>query len=680
MSKLLIEIGIEELPANQIKSAILHISNMLKKEFETSGIEFDGLEIFATPRRLAIYIDSIADSGPESEKELKGPPKKICFDGDGNPTKALTGFCIKANLKTEDVQFKEFGKSENAFANVVIPGRKLTEIISEELPKIILSFPHPHSMRWDETGVSWVRPIRWIICLKDSEIIPVEIGNVKSDKFTLSPRPEKTKKIEINFPEEYIKTIESMGIVPDYEDRKQFIFSSAEKLANGFGLKIQRDEKLLDELVGIVERPLVVAGEFPKDYIKSTPDLVLRTVLVSDLRFIPFENKNGELSNRFALVINGAENIAETTMRGEMKVLLGKLSDAKFFFEKDRKQKLEDFRVNLSGVAFMKGLGTLQDKTERLKSIATSLAEKIVENPENLVKACSLAKLDLTTSLVREHDELQGKIGGLYASLDGENSEVCGAISQQYLPANETDKIPEGKTAQALSVIDKADSLINLIANGSIPKGSADPLGVRRFAISLLRILIDGEVKIDFEELLTTCSEFAINKSENVVSDSISFISPRLEKLLKNRGHSYDVVSACITPGISNIPVVLERCKALTDVYQTPMFEGIVATTKRLKNILKDWERNEFSSELFSEGTETEFANEASSIFSRIDDGKSISEKIKILAELTDSAEKYFEEILVNAEDEKIRTNRKNFLSWLLFRMKEIADFTAIAI
>ncbi len=680
MSNLLIEIGTEELPANQIKKAISHIRGSFEKILNESGLTFSSIKEYATPRRLGLFITDVSDQGPDTEKELKGPPKKICFDKDGNPSKALEGFLNKSGITIDDVSYKMFGKNENAVANIIVPGVKLADVVSEELPKIILSFPHPHSMKWDETGVSWVRPIRWIVALKDSEVLPVKLGKVVSGRFTKSPRPEKTCEIEIKSANDYEKTLESMGVIPGYQERKDFIFNKANGQAKELGLVIKRNEKLLNELVGIVERPFVVTGEFPVEYIESTPDLVLRSVLVSDLRFIPFEKPDGTLSNRFALTINGGENLVKTTMAGEMKVLLGKLSDAKFFFEKDRQKKLEDYRDSLSGIAFIKGLGTIQDKTERLVKIASDLSKFSDENIVDLVKSASLSKLDLATSLVREHDELQGEIGGLYASLDGENGEISKAISQHYLPATEVDILPETKTGLMLSLIDKTDSLVNLISAGSIPKGSADPLGVRRFATNIIRILVDGEIDENFEELINVCLGYSIKKSETAFEDIVAFIKPRLEKLLKDKGHRYDVVRASISDNISNIKDAERKCIAITAIYQKDEFVRIVETAKRLKNILKDWDKIEFDNELFENGTEKEFAASAKSIFERIDVADSFENKFDILFELVAPADKYFEEILVNAEDEKIRNNRKNFLSWVLLGMFKISDFTAIAI
>ncbi|MEZ4813561.1 MAG: glycine--tRNA ligase subunit beta [Caldisericia bacterium] len=488
-------------------------------------------------------------------------------------------------------------------------------------------------------------------------------------------------RVEVSSADDCMKKIlESMGVIPGYQERKDFIFNNATKQASEIGLVVKRNENLLNELVGIVERPLVVVGEFPMEYIESTPDLVLRSVLISDLRFIPFEKPDGTLSNRFALIINGGGNLEKTTMAGEMKVLLGKLSDAKFFFEKDRQKKLEDYRDALSGIAFIKGLGTIEDKTERLVKISSDLSKFSDEKVVDLERSASLSKLDLATSLVREHDELQGEIGGLYASLDGENREISKAISQHYLPATETDILPETKTGQMLSLIDKTDSLVNLISAGSIPKGSADPLGVRRFATNIIRILIDGDIDENFEELIKVCLGYSIKKSETAFEDIVAFIKPRLEKILKDKGHKYDVVRASISDDISNIKDAERKCIAISAIYQKEEFTRIVETAKRLRNILKDWESIDFDCELFENGTEKEFAASAKSIFEKIDSAEFFEDKLNLLFELVGPADKYFEEILVNAEDEKIRNNRKNFLSWVLLGMFKISDFTAIAI
>lgn len=679
MKTLLIEIGVEELPANQIKPSIDHIQKRFTEKLKDAGISFKNIKQFATPRRLSLLVEDIADSGPSIEKELKGPPKNICLDKDGKHTKALEGFCKKSGINPNDVMYKAFGDRENAYANVVVPGRKLPELISSEFPNIVLSYPHPHSMRWDESGISWVRPIRWIVCLLNSELIDVQMGRLKSDRFTLSPRPEKSRQIKISSALEYEKILEDMGIIPGYQQRKDYIFSKAEELAVKSGMNVIRDEQLLNELVGIVERPLVMMGEFPTEYIESTPDLVLRTVLVSDLRFIPFE-KCGKLSNHFAHVVNGNKDIAKTAMKGEMKVLLGKLTDAKFFFNKDRKHKLIDLEDDIEGIAFLKGLGTLKDKTNRLVAIVDEIGNELVDNKDELKRACQLAKLDLATSLVREHDELQGRIGGLYASFDGESKNVSEAISQQYLPMGEGDQIPQTKLAQALSLIDKADSLVNLIASGSKPNGSADPLGVRRFAMSLIRILMEGEVKVDLSSLISVVNSHAIHQSDSTIKVTLEFLKPRIVKILKGMKFRHDAIQACMSAGINNIPVLVEHCQAVSDIYDKSMFEGIVATAKRLKNILKDFTDINFDQAMFEKGVEADFALTSKSVLDRLYLVDDIGKRLRVLSELTEHAELYFEEVLVNAPDEAVRNNRKRFLAWLLAGITTVSDFTLIEI
>ncbi len=433
MNKLAIEIGCEEMPARLILPAIEHLKTGFCKSLSDAGIRHAEPNTVATARRLGLYFDSIETVGPSSEKTEKGPPKNLCYQ-DGQPTKALLGFAQKVNIKPEDVQFASIGGTDYASANVKIEGRRLSDIVAADLPKIVLSFPHPHSMKWDETGVSWVRPIRWIVALLDEKTIECKIASATSDRYTKTPRSKKTENVEIKSAQDYLATLKGIGVAGNYDERKEFIFSQASRQAEAIGLSAVKIDSLLEELAGIVERPLVVIGEFPQDYIDSTPDLVLRSVLVSDLRFIPCE-KNGKLSSKFGLVVNGTADVAPVAMAGELKVLMGRLSDAKFFFAEDRKHSLNDFATRLSGIAFMKNLGTLADKSSRMVKISQSV--ELGVDKSLLARALELSKADLAASVVREHDDLQGQIGGLYASLDGENPDVCEANSQHYKPAGE---------------------------------------------------------------------------------------------------------------------------------------------------------------------------------------------------------------------------------------------------
>ncbi|HOR46669.1 MAG TPA: glycine--tRNA ligase subunit beta [Caldisericia bacterium] len=678
MRSLLIEIGCEELPSRLVKPAIIYLMEGMCGALKEAELSFSSPKTFATPRRLALLFDSVQESGPSKTVEEKGPPKSACFDKDGNPTKALQGFAVKVGIEPKDVVFGEISGGVYATAKKIVPGKTIEEVVSSSLSKVVLSFPHPHSMRWDETGISWVRPIRWIVAMSDDVVIDVSIGNAKSSNFTMSPRPERSRKVEIATASKYPEVLSSMGVVGNLEERSEHIFEKAQKLASSLGMEALKNKDLLDELASIVERPLVWQGEFPFDYLESAPELVIKTVLMGDLRFIPF-TKDGKLTNNFAFVINGPAQIAQTVLEGELKVLLGRLSDARFFFAEDRKKKLVDFAGKLSGVAFLKGLGTLRDKTERLVELSKMVQLGVDKN--KLEKASSLAKADLASSMVHEHDDLQGRIGGLYAELDGEDGEVALAISEHYLPAGEDDPVPSSALGQALSLVDKADSLVNIAASGNMPKGSADPFGVRRFAIGIIRVLVEGSLSVNLTDLLVSCSKLGFKRSDDAVQKSVDFIKARLENYLRSKGYRYDVVRAAISPGIEQLKEVMGRADAMQAIYESKEFAGIVATAKRLNNILRDYApTGNYDTALFEDDVEREFEVSCKNVFKSVASSNDFAEKLRLLCNLTDPAEKYFDTVMVNAEDEKIKANRKNFLSGLLQKYREVSDFVEIAI
>ncbi len=681
MRSLLVEIGSEELPSKLVAGAIAHIQEGLCSALKTAELNYSVPKAFATPRRLALFFQEVDEAGSDKVQEEKGPPKTACFDKDGNPTKALLGFVTKLVLLPEQIEFKEVGSGTYAFAKRKVQGKTIHEVIATELPKVVLSFPHPHSMRWEESGISWVRPVRWIVALLDDEVVPVKIGSVESGQETRSPRPEKTRKVFIKTAQDYEQVLNSLGVVGNINDRKNFIFSNAQKLAKEVGCTALHDNKLLDELASIVERPHVVLGEYPVEYLATAPELVIKSVLIGNLRFIPFLGKQGALTSKFALTINGPAEIAETVMDGELKVLLGRLSDAKFFFAEDREHKLEDFAGKLSDIAFLKGLGTLADKTKRMMSISEKLSGQLGIDKDSLIQAASLAKTDLATSMVHEHDELQGQIGGLYCELDGMDKELCKAISQHYLPSGEDDPIPTALLAQVLAIIDKADSLLNLIATGSLPKGSADPLGVRRFALGLLRLLLEGGINVSLSSLLEVCNEFGVKPSNEAIAKTIEFLTGRLENVMRAKGNRYDVVRAALAPGISDIKLVSERVQAMQAIYETVEFAGIVATTKRLNNILRDYvQPGQYDKRLFSEDIERSFGARCEAAVAKMKAASTVVHKLLALTELTAEAEVYFDNIMVNCDDEKLRGNRKNFLSWVLLQFRTVSDFVEIAI
>lgn len=680
MRSLLVEVGCEELPYHLTRPAITYISQAFCASLKSLEIAYSEPELFVTPRRLAMLFREVEEQGPSKEVEEKGPPKSACFDPSGNPTKALQGFASKVSIEASQVVFKEISGGVYATATRQVQGKTIHEAVESEFPKAVLTFPHSHSMRWDETGVSWSRPIRWIVALLDDAVVSVSIGKVKSDRFTRSARPERIRQVSIPTATDYPKILADLGIIGNLDERKAYIYSQAQKLANDLGFVAVYDEDLLDEVASIVERPQITIGQFPYDYLDSAPDLVLKSVLIGDLRFIPFTTKDGKLTNSFALTVNGPQSITDTVMKGELKVLLGRLSDAKFFYAEDRKHTIEYFNEKLSGIAFMKGLGTLADKKLRLEKISQELSSVCGVDLKASVAAASLAKADLATSMVHEHDELQGKVGGLYAELDGVASEVCAAISEHYQPAGETDSIAKSQLGQFLSLVDKCDSLQNLVNAGNLPKGSTDPFGVRRLAIGIIRILLEGDKKHNLGQFLTIASKHAFKQNPEGVAKAVEFISTRLENYLR-KDFRYDVVRAAISPGIDDLKHVQDSIAAMESVYDSPQFAGVVATAKRLNNILKDYKNpGQYNVSDFVEDVEKSFEKECVAVFERVCKAESSKDKITALFELTDKAEKYFDTIMVNADDEKVRANRKNFLSWLLAQFKSVSDFTEIAI
>lgn len=681
MRSLLVEVGCEELPYHLTRAAITYISQAFCASLKSLEIAYSEPELFVTPRRLAMLFGEVEEQGPSKEVEEKGPPKSACFDASGNPTKALQGFASKIGIEASQVVFKEISGGVYATATRQVQGRTIQEAVESELPKAILTFPHSHSMRWDETGVSWSRPIRWIVALLDDTVVAVSIGKVKSDRFTRSARPERIRQVSIPTATDYPKILSDLGIIGNLDERKAYIYSQAQKLANENGFVAVYDEDLLDEVASIVERPQITVGQFPYDYLDSAPDLVLKSVLIGDLRFVPFTTKDGKLTNSFALTVNGPQSITDTVMKGELKVLLGRLSDAKFFYAEDGKHTLEYFNEKLSGIAFMKGLGTLADKKLRLEKIAQELSSAYGIDTKASVLAASLAKADLATAMVHEHDELQGKIGGLYAQQDDVTPEICAAISEHYQPSGETDSIAKSQLGQFLSLVDKCDSLQNLVNAGNLPKGSADPFGVRRLAIGIIRILLEGDKKYNLVEFLTAASRHAFKQNPEGVAKALEFITTRLENYLRGKGFRYDVVRAAISPGIDDLKHVQDSIAAMESVYDSPQFAGVVATAKRLNNILKDYKNPaKYNVSDFVEDVEKSFEKECVAVFEKVCKTESAKDKTIALFELTDKAEKYFDTIMVNAEDEKVRANRKNFLSWLLAQFKSVSDFTEIAI
>ena len=699
----LLEIGTEELPPKAINSALDFFKNVLKEKFEKFFLvdSPDNIKIYGTPRRISFLLKNLSEKEPDQEKIILGPPAKVAIDENGKFTKAALAFANKNNIDIDNLQIIENEKGKYIGASIKIEGKKIEEFIQEEIPQIINKIPFPKSMKWNSTGFRFSRPIRWIVSLLDEEVITFEIGGVKADRYThlhrfMTKPVGRGEKKEIPSASSYEEITKLGFIIASYEDRKKAIETQITGFADRINAEPILDEELLDEVTNLTEFPVGILGDFSPEYL-ILPKEVIITVCKVHQRYFNFQ-KDGKLIPKFLAFSNTAVPDRNVVQNGYEKVLKARLEDALFFYEEDLKHNLEDFYPKLAGIQFHQKLGSVLDKVERTGNIASVIAEEIgYKNPEDLERANKLSKCDLLTEMVKEFDELQGIMGMHYALKQGEKEEVARAIYEHYLPKTADDELPETATGTILSLSDKLDTVISFISVGEKPKATADPFGIRRAAIGIVRLLVEKGIDIDLEDILNKLKEEAkkrkilkfaeINKDWNLIFDEevipeiLEFIKGRFIAYLREKGFSQDIINAVVSVGKFNPYRDFLKVQTIQSFKENPEFNDVMTVFKRVGRIIPEGFVESFSEENLKEKEEKELYT----VFENVKDSfnRDISEKeygkaLKELLKLKPYIDNFFDNVMVMVEDEKLRKNRLSLMKLIDNMFKKIADFTKI--
>ena len=506
----LLEIGVEELPARFVGDALEQLqtntSNFLKEE----RISYSSMKVYSTPRRLTLIVEGLEDKQEDLKETVKGPAKKIAFDSDGNPTKALLGFMRGQNIDIASIYVEEHNGIEYVYADVVKEGKEIEEILKGNIPNIIKSINFPKSMRWGGKNIRFARPIRWLVSLLDDKIVSFDLEGIEASNITKGHRFLGSNRIELNNVDEYVEALRKNFVIVDQEERKDIIKYGSERLAKEKGGNLQQDENLLDEVTNIVEYPTPMIGRIKEEYLSLPADVVI-TPMKEHLRFFPVLDDKKRLLPYFITVRNGNDDFIETVIKGNEKVLGARLEDARFFYMDDVKRPLESYVDDLQRIVFQEKLGTLYDKTKRVQNLGIKIGEYLEvgeETERNIERAGYLSKADLVTKMVSEFTELQGKMGMEYARCSEENEIVSLAIFEQYLPRFAGDELPTTTAGSVLSIADKMDTISGLFAIGIHPTGSQDPFGLRRQALGIINIILDKKLNLSINELVETALYF----------------------------------------------------------------------------------------------------------------------------------------------------------------------------
>ncbi len=715
----LLEIGVEELPANDVDAAHAQLTTRVPALLDELNLTHGDVRIFSTPRRLVVSIDSLSPNQPDREDLVKGPPADKAIVGHASSvtdsagdshaksvtyTQAAMGFAKKNNVRVEDLQVRTEGSGKYVFAVVKQKGRPTPEVLAEALPKLVESIKFEKSMRWNDSGVAFSRPIRWYVALLGDVVIPFEYAGVVSGNVTRGLRPYGSPEIKIPSADKYFDIIREAGIVLDKEERKASIVEQVKQAASLVGGEAIFDyvgatgqSPLLEEVTNLIEMPTAVMGGFDKEYL-SLPRDVLISVMKKHQRYFPLtpallSSPKGALTGRgessgarrsegllphFIAIRNGDDIGIDIVREGNEHVLGARFADANFFVREDVKLKLEEYRPKLSTLTFHTRLGSMLDKSERIEKLVDDLIPMLGLEKDEAVfarRAAHLAKADLVTQMVTEMTSLQGIIGREYALRSGEQKDVAVAIGEQY------QTVPQTKAGLAVALADRIDSLVGLFAAGLAPTGAKDPFGLRRAAIGVVQPLIEHGVSFDLCEAVRKAAELQpIEVKEEVQTQVLDFLTGRLSVVLKDAGYRYDIVDAVLAEQSSNPAASAEAVKQLSAWVGREDWSTILPGFARCVRILRS-QTVDHRPQTVDEGKFVEA--EERNLFKAIQSSivrrpSSVDEFLQIIVKLIPSINAFFDKVLVMADDEKVRQNRLALVGQIASLSEGIADLSRL--
>ena len=663
MSKYLLEIGTEELPYKFIPSAIQQLKTGFENFLNNNKINFEKVNVYATPRRLAVIVDDIAKSSPDEVKVVKGPIKKVAFDENGNLTKAGEGFLNKNGLTKDDAYIE----NDYLHAKVVIKGKPIEELLKENVPAIVLKLQGSHFMRWADNEEKFSRPIRWIVSLLDRDEVKIKIIDVESGAFSRGHRFAQ-KAVAIGQPDDYVEIMRNACVIVDQNERRQIIIDKAKAEADKLGAVPYYTDDLLEEVTFITEYPVPAVCDFDPKYLEI-PEEVTVTVMAVHQRYFALY-KDGKLINKFITMTNYIGDEFANIKAGNVRVIKARLDDAVFFFKEDTQKPLVDYVEDLKGVTFQKGMGSVYDKTQRIIKLSKLIADDLGVNSPTIERTALLCKADLTTKLVFEFTELQGFIGADYARVSGEDTKVAEGIKEHYFPLNAESETAKGIEGQIVGIADKIDTICAVFVDGKKPTGSSDPLGVRRACLGIIRTILADNLKIDLSKLIKEA--LALLPVQKDCADEINeFLIQRLIIFL-SENYKKNVLEACASNKnpLEDLTDYIERVK----VVQTLDNPALLESANRVIRILKDECTSSVNPSLFKENAESMLYEKVSEI-NKTSDYKAYLEQ---LLAVNPFVEKFFVDVLVNDKDEKIKENRRALVALLKNKYGLLTDFSKL--
>ena len=681
----LVEIGTEELPPKALKALATSFADNVEAELNQAGLTFDKIEWFAAPRRLAVKVLNLATQQPSKEIEKRGPAVSAAFDAEGKPTKAAEGWARGCGITVEQAERIATDKGEWLVHRAKIEGQPTKNLLNGIVANALAKLPIPKPMRWADKTVQFIRPVHTVTMLLGDELIEGEILGVASARTIRGHRFLGEKEFEIQHADQYPQLLREKGsVVADFNERKAEILAKSQAKATALGGVADIEESLLEEVTSLVEYPNVLAAKFEERFL-AVPAEALVYTMKGDQKYFPIYDKDGKLLPHFIFVSNINPEDPTAIIEGNEKVVRPRLTDAEFFFKTDLKQKLVDRLPRLETVLFQQQLGTLKDKTDRIEQLAGEIAKQIGADEAKAKRAGLLSKCDLMTNMVFEFTDTQGVMGMHYARHDGEDEEVAVALNEQYMPRFAGDELPKSLVASAVALADKFDTLTGIFGIGQAPKGSADPFALRRAALGALRIIVEKNLPLDLEDLVKKSAALFGDKltNQNVVSDVVDFMLGRFRAWYQDEGIAVDVIQAVLARRPTRPADFDARVRAVSHFRTLDSAEALAAANKRVANILAKAEGNigAIDVALCVEPAEQVLAQSVLSLAKEVQPLIAQGEYTAVLdklAGLRQPVDNFFDNVMVNAEDAKLRQNRLAILNTLQGLFLQVADVSLL--
>ena len=681
---LLLEIGTEEIPARFLPTAIADLKNIAASVFQEYRIPFQEARSYATPRRLVLIIKDVALMQDDMVKEVFGPSRKVAYDGQGNATKAVTGFAGSLGLNVSDLVVKMKGKGEYMAAVIHEKGMETKAVLPDIFKKIVLSLRFPKSMRWGSGNLLFVRPIHWLVTLYGPDTIQIDIDGIKGGNMTRGHRFLSPASFQIREISSFINLLENNYVLLDQDARQKKIRAGITTFAAQSGGQPVMDEDLLGLVNYLVEYPVPVLCGFDREYLKLPKELLI-TVMKDHQKYFGIQDSDGNLLNQFIVISNTLAENNETIGTGAEKVIKARFDDAKFYYYEDMKKPLIDRVDDLRKVTFHDQLGSLHDKTGRIIAMGTFLAEKLLPDLLNkVVRAAGLSKTDLITGVVREFPELQGVMGKYYALNDSEEKGIPESLEEQYFPKNLGGRMPETDLGALLSLSDKIDNIAAFFSLGLMPTGSEDPFALRRQAIGIVSVLIDRGYAVTLDEIFTNALEgVPVRPARDISGDIRDFMGQRVEFVLSSKGHAQDLVKSVLSL-ISSHPLktVVARIEALQIFTQDEIFPAFLLAIKRVNNIIPKTDLPLLREDLLTQEEEKSLYGAFLLLRERI--APLLKEEnylsgLMVLSGITPAVNNFFDKILVMDKDEDIKSNRLALLKEIWSTALLFADLSKLS-